>query len=69
MIRIVFWVCLISSPHQCEEEAVLREGITLGQCQGPPGQYAVIEWLNEHDRYRLLASKGWRCEPAQQKDI
>ena len=69
MIRIIFWACLISSPHQCHEESVLRESITLGQCQGPPGQYAIIEWLGIHDRYKYLARRGWKCEPAEQKNI
>jgi hypothetical protein len=52
MVVLVFTVCLLSAPAQCEQREMFIEPVTLLQCiHGAPPELAT--WLSTHPNWRI----------------
>ena len=57
MIELTFTICLLASPHACEERSLLFSDVSAERCiQGAQPQLA--KWAMEHQGWRIAR---WSC--------
>lgn len=62
MVELVFIVCLLAQPSECQRVQPSFVGpMPVAACRRS-GMIYALQWLEDHPRWKL---HGWRCAPPE----